>query len=120
MDDIGQFITKNIEIVKKILEIEGFNKEKLEKILEITSNNNFHFDFVGGCPDNFWLATTLEKRMNTHDYNEQFTNFLKEKNFYEEGYKIISGGDWQNYDYKVVVDQGKPSELQILFSNPKQ
>lgn len=120
MDELEKFITDNIGMVKTILEIEGFNIKKLEKVLEITSNKNFNFDFVGGCPDNLWLVTVLEKRMSTYDHNEEFTNFLKEKNLYEEGYRIIGGGDWQGYDYKVIVDQGKPSEFQILFYNPKQ
>jgi hypothetical protein len=109
-----EFINKNVEMISRILEIEGFNQEKLENILEIISNKKIHFDFAGACPYGFYLNVTLEKRIN---HLQGFIDFLKEKELYKEDYKIFSGC---LYEYEIIIDKDKPSEVIIRFNNPKQ
>jgi hypothetical protein len=110
------FISKHPEMISKILEVEGFNREKLEKIIEITSNKKIKFEFAGACPYSFWMDVNLGKRINDLDY---FIRFLKENDLYKEDYRM-SSSSFSYCDYRVFIDQGKPSELEIRFHNPKQ
>lgn len=111
------FITKYPEMISRILEVEGFNREKLEKILEITSNERINFDFAGACPDGFYLQVNLEKRIkNIFEFGE----FLKERGFYERDYKILDERSLGFDCYRIIIDHDKPSEVQIRFNNPKQ
>lgn len=116
MENPDKFIIENSRIISKILEVEEFNKEKLEIILETKSNKNFEFSFMGNaCPGNFKIQTELNKKMEECNYLanlENFTNFLKKMNLYKEDYKIM-----QIYEnlYKLFIDKDKNSEIQIIF-----
>jgi hypothetical protein len=108
------FIINNPEIISKILEVEGFNKEKLENILEITSNPKVNFKFAGSCPHGLYLQVDLENRI---DNLSLFIDFLKEKELYNKDYHITKRS-YGDYTFSVTINEGKPSEVNIEFENP--
>lgn len=112
-----EFIIKNPKTILKILEAKELNMEKLERIVEITSNQNFNFKFNACCPHGFYLEAILDKGIYSY---EKLENFLKEKKFYRGGYKIEEKGNefLKIFYYEVVVDPDKPSEVKIHFNDP--
>jgi hypothetical protein len=108
-----EFIVKHPELIYKILEVEGFNKEKLENILKITSNDKLKFEFAGSCPHGLYLQVELKNKV---DNLVSFIEFIKEKGLYDKNYKITKR-DYGDYAYSVTVDNEKPSEVDIEFYN---
>jgi hypothetical protein len=110
-----KFIKENSELILKILDVQGFNKKKLEKIKELSNNKEFEFNFTGSCPCGFYLETTLKDTIHSLD---KFEEYIKQKSFYEKGTRILRNVT-SDENYKVIFNHGNfNSELIVYFNNP--
>jgi hypothetical protein len=113
---MNDFMKENPEFVLKILESQGFNKEKLEKILNVYNHPSFEFTLESSCPDGLLLQTELKERIYHVD---NFQRYLKEKNFNYENMRAI-GQSYPEDSYRVIMDLGTSNEFRIYFYPPSK